>query len=78
MHIKIISDPTIHLLNSRTVKVRTAVLRLVIFTLTLAQKFEISNLKFNKFASFRSKYYLHEMAEQEEDMKRKRIQKPPL
>jgi hypothetical protein len=40
---------TIHLLNSRTVKVfascRTAVLRLVIFTLTLAQKFEISNLK---------------------------------
>jgi hypothetical protein len=48
---------------------RTAVLRLVIFTLTLAQKFEISNL--NKFASFRSKYYLHEMAERE--MKRKRI-----
>jgi hypothetical protein len=40
---------TIHLLNFRTVKVfascRTAVLRLVIFTLTLAQKFEISNLK---------------------------------
>jgi hypothetical protein len=39
----------IHLLNSRTVKVftscRTAVLRLVIFTLTLAQKFEISSLK---------------------------------
>jgi hypothetical protein len=40
---------TIHLLNSRTVKVfgscRTAVPRLVIFTLTLAQEFENSNLK---------------------------------
>jgi hypothetical protein len=39
----------IRFLNFRTVKVfascRTAVLRLVIFTLTLAQKFEISNLK---------------------------------
>jgi hypothetical protein len=61
-------------LNSRTVKVfascRTAVLRLVIFTLTLARKFEV---KFNKFGFFHSKYYLHEMAEQEEDMKRKRI-----
>jgi hypothetical protein len=69
----------IHLLNSRTVKVfascRTAILRLVIFTLTLAQKFEISNLKLslNKFAFFHSKYYLHEMTEQEDDMKCKRI-----
>jgi hypothetical protein len=53
---------------------RTAVLRLVIFTSTLAQKFKTSNLKlFNKFAFFHSKYYLHEMTEQDEDMKRKRI-----
>jgi hypothetical protein len=49
---------------------RTAILRLVIFTLTLAQKFEV---KFNKFAFFHSMYYSHEMAEQEEDIKRKRI-----
>jgi ABC-type iron transport system FetAB permease component len=39
----------VHLLNSRTVKVfascRTVVQRLVIFTLTLVQKLEISNLK---------------------------------
>jgi hypothetical protein len=39
----------IRFLNSRTVKVfascRTAVLRLVIFTLTLVQTFEISNLR---------------------------------
>jgi hypothetical protein len=34
-------------------------------------KFEV---KFNKFAFFHSKYYLHEIAEQEEDMKCKRIQ----
>jgi hypothetical protein len=67
-------------INSRTVKVfvscRTVVLRLVIFTLRLAQKFEISNLKLsliNSLSFIRSMYYLHEMAEQEEDMKRKRI-----
>jgi hypothetical protein len=40
-----LNQSTIHLLNSRTVRVfascRTAVLRLVIFTSTLAQKFEI-------------------------------------
>jgi hypothetical protein len=29
--------------------------------------------KFNKFAFFHLKYYLHEKAEQEEDMKHKRI-----
>jgi hypothetical protein len=67
---------SIYLITSRTVEVfvscRTAVLRLVIFTLTLAQKFEISNLKINKFGFFHAKNYLHEMAEQE-DMKRKRI-----
>jgi hypothetical protein len=34
-------------------------------------KFEV---KFNKFAFFHSKYYLHEMTEQEKDMKHKRIQ----
>jgi hypothetical protein len=73
-----LQECTIHLLNSRIVKVftscRTAVLKLVIFTFTLAQKSEILNLKlFNKFAFFRSKYYLHEMAEQEEDMKYERI-----
>jgi hypothetical protein len=38
---------------------------------------KISNFKFevtfNKFAFFHSKNYLHEMAEQEEDMKCKRI-----
>jgi hypothetical protein len=33
-------------------------------------KFEV---KFNKFAFLHSKYYLHEIAEQEEDMKFKRI-----
>jgi hypothetical protein len=54
------------------VSCRTAVLRLVIFTLTLAQKFEISNLKINKFGFFHAKNYLHEMAEQEEDMKCKK------
>jgi hypothetical protein len=54
---------------------RTAVLRLVIFTLTLVQTFEISNLRLSLINSliFHSKYYLHEMAEQEEDIKRKRI-----
>jgi hypothetical protein len=44
-----ILSTTIHLLNSRTVKVfascRTVVQRLVIFTVTLVQKLEISNLK---------------------------------
>jgi hypothetical protein len=71
---QIVRLSTIRFLNSRTVKVfascRTVVLRLTIFTLTLAQKFEV---KFNKFALFHSKYYLHEKAEQKEDMKRKRI-----
>jgi hypothetical protein len=54
---------------------RTAVLRLVIFTLTLAQNFEISNLKLTLInsLSFNSKYFLHEKAEQEEDTKRKKI-----
>jgi hypothetical protein len=33
-------------------------------------KFEV---KYKKFALFHSKYYLNEMAEQEEDMKRNRI-----
>jgi hypothetical protein len=33
-------------------------------------KFEV---KFNKFAFFHSKYLLYEMAERQEDMKRKRI-----
>jgi hypothetical protein len=33
-------------------------------------KFQV---KFNKFGFFHSKYYAHEIAEQEEDMKRKRI-----
>jgi hypothetical protein len=33
-------------------------------------KFEV---KFNKFAFFHSKYYLHEMTEQEKDMKRKKM-----
>jgi hypothetical protein len=33
-------------------------------------KFEV---KFNKFGFFQSKYYLHEVAAQEEDMKCKRI-----
>jgi hypothetical protein len=33
-------------------------------------KFEVN---FNKFAFFHSNYYLYEMAEQEENMKRKRI-----
>jgi hypothetical protein len=54
-----------HLLNSRTVKVfascRTAVLRLVIFTLTLEQKFEISNLKLsliNSLSFIQSMYVL--------------------
>jgi hypothetical protein len=55
---------------------RTAVLRLVIFTLTLAQKFEISNLKLsliNSLFSFKVHItYLHEVTEQEEDIKRKR------
>jgi hypothetical protein len=43
------TNSTLHLQNSHTVKVfascRTAVLRLVILTLMLAQKFETSNLK---------------------------------
>jgi hypothetical protein len=55
---------------------RTAVLRLVIFTLTLAQKFETSNSKLsliNSLSFIQSMYYLHEMTEQEKDMKHKRI-----
>jgi hypothetical protein len=54
---------------------RTAVLRLIIFTSTLVQKFKTSNLKLsliNSLSFIQSTYYLHEMAEQE-DMKRKRI-----
>jgi hypothetical protein len=54
---------------------RTAVLRLVIFTLMLAQKFEISNLKLsliNSLSFIQNITYL-QMAEQEEDMKCKRI-----
>jgi ERCC4-type nuclease len=73
-------DDTIHLLNYRTVKVflscHTAILRLVIFTLTLPQKFEISYFKLsliNSLSFIQSMYYLHEMAEQEKDMNRKRI-----
>jgi hypothetical protein len=49
---------------------RTAVLRVVIFTLTLAQNFEISNLKLslrNSLSFIQNMYYSHEMAEQEED-----------
>jgi hypothetical protein len=42
----------------------------------LEQKFEISNLKLsikNSLSFIQSMYYLNEMAEQEEDMKRNRI-----
>jgi hypothetical protein len=56
---------------------RTAVLRQVIFTLTLAQKCELSNLKLsliNSLLSFKvSITYIHEMAKQKEDIKCKRI-----
>jgi nicotinamide riboside transporter PnuC len=44
-------------------------------TLTLVQKLEISNLKLSLInsVSFIQKYYLHEVAAQEEDMECKRI-----
>jgi hypothetical protein len=74
------TDVIVHLLNSRTVKVfascRTVVQRLVIFTLTLVQKLEISNLKLsliNSVSFIQNITYLHEVAAQEEDMECKRI-----
>jgi hypothetical protein len=49
------NEHIVHLLNSRTVKVfvscRTVVQRLVIFTLTLVQKLEISSLKLSEINS---------------------------
>jgi hypothetical protein len=66
---------TIHSLNSRTVKVCQSVCKLphcrsetTNFYFNVGAK--IGNFKFevtfNKFASFRSKYYLHEVGKQEE------------
>jgi hypothetical protein len=58
---------TIHLLNSRTVKVQVAALPFWDSNFYFNVGAKIWNfkfeVKFNKFAFFHSKYYLHEIAE---------------